>query len=501
MTTHPRDFWTLRRLQLRREVSETEVGRLSPRFQPIGRLLYETEGDRNAPIEAFLADQNDHEQIVRALAASNPDGPMPNDGDESGGDSPPDPEPEVELWPSPPAPEAYHGVLGSIVQAIAPHTEADPMAILGQLIVMIGNLLGRAPYFSVEADRHHANEFLSLVGLSGKGKKGTSYGWALDISKMVDPDWAAQRIVSGLSSGEGLIWALRDANEKDEGVADKRLLVVESELSNVMRVMKREGNTVSVILRNAWDGLTLRSLTSGRGKLGPPVVATAPHLSIIGHITRDELIGQLSRVDAANGFFNRFIWLAVRRSKLLPRGGGKVELRDQATDLRKAVDFARRQAEIPLSADAGTVWDAEYERLSSPPPGLLGAVLSRAEPHVRRLAMIYALADCSAEVCPAHLRAAIALWDYAERSARFIFGNSLGDPLAEAILGAIRLRPGLSRTDITRDVLGGNQKREQVTMALAKLAEFGLAHRKKDTAGRHSVERWYPGREGAGSIQ
>ncbi len=48
-------------------------------------------------------------------------------------------------WPEPPAPAAYYGLAGDIVSAIAPHTEADPVAVLVQLLVACGALIGRHP--------------------------------------------------------------------------------------------------------------------------------------------------------------------------------------------------------------------------------------------------------------------------------------------------------------------------------------------------------------------
>ena len=58
-------------------------------------------------------------------------------------------------WPAPPDPVAYHGLSGAIVAKIAPNTEADPAAILTQLLVCCGALIGRDAYFQVEATRHH----------------------------------------------------------------------------------------------------------------------------------------------------------------------------------------------------------------------------------------------------------------------------------------------------------------------------------------------------------
>ena len=56
-------------------------------------------------------------------------------------------------FPGPPDVAVYHGVVGEAVKLLEPHTEADPMAVLTQFLVGVGNLIGRTPYFAVEADR------------------------------------------------------------------------------------------------------------------------------------------------------------------------------------------------------------------------------------------------------------------------------------------------------------------------------------------------------------
>jgi len=61
----------------------------------------------------------------------------------------------------------------------------------------------------------------------------------------------------------------------------------------------------------------------------------------------------------------------------------------------------------------------------------LGAATNRAEAHVVRLAAIYATLDRDRQIRLPHLEAALALWRYSADSARWIFGDSLGDPTAE----------------------------------------------------------------------
>jgi hypothetical protein len=138
-----------------------------------------------------------------------------------------------------------------------------------------------------------------------------------------------------------------------------------------------------------------------------------------------------------------------------------------------------------------------YPELSEGRPGLLGAVVSRAEAQTMRLAMLYALLDCSRVIEPVHLRAALALWEYAEASARYIFGDALGDPLADELLAALRGNPeGLSRTDI-RDQFSRHKRAGAIDAALGRLADLGLVEcRPVDTGGR-PAQRWYATRADA----
>src|SRR5262249_53961795 len=120
--------------------------------------------------------------------------------------------------------------------------------------------------------------------------------------------------------------AMGEADEViDPGVVDKRLLVVESEFASPLCVMKREGNTLSSLLRLAWETGSLRSMTKNS-----PARATGAHISVIGHITRTELCRHLDETETANGFGNRILWVCARRSKVLPEGGSleKVDLAD-----------------------------------------------------------------------------------------------------------------------------------------------------------------------------
>jgi hypothetical protein len=107
-------------------------------------------------------------------------------------------------WPAM-DPAAYYGFAGEVVKTIGPHSEADPNAILLQLLTCAGNVIGRTAHYQVESDRHHANLFTVLVGASSKARKGTSMGRVMAVVKVADDRWCDERMKGGLSSGEGLI--------------------------------------------------------------------------------------------------------------------------------------------------------------------------------------------------------------------------------------------------------------------------------------------------------
>jgi hypothetical protein len=413
----------------------------------------------------------------------------------------PEPEPPKQLeWPVIDE-VAYYGLAGDIVRTIEPHTEADPVALLLQVLTLAGNVIGRAPYFQIESDRHGANLFAVLVGDSSKSRKGTSLGRVRAIAKVADETWISERNRGGLSSGEGLIDAVRDqvqkynAKEKqfeiiDPGVPDKRLMVVEPEFAGVLSVAERHGNTISQLVRQAWDGHKLQTMTRSS-----PLSATDAHISIIGHITVDELRARLSRTDTANGFANRFLYVLVRRSKEMPFGGN---LTDSAVlhlgeQLRTAVERAKLTGRMTMTDAAKTLWTSVYSSLSAAQSGLLGAVTSRAESQVIRLAQIYTLLDGANDIDRPHLTAALALWEYCEASAAYIFGSSLGDPVADEIERALQHAgaEGMTRTAI-RDLFGRNRSGDRIGAALYLLRMKGRARMEAATGrGGRPAETWF----------
>jgi hypothetical protein len=400
--------------------------------------------------------------------------------------------------PPPPLPAAYYGLAGRIVDALDPLTEADRVGVLGSLLVGFGNACGRGPHVMVGRVRHGTNLQLTLVGNTSSARKGTAWAEARFLLSLADPEWKRERMVNGLVSGEGVIHHVRDpvtkpgedGDEKtiDAGVTDKRLMCVEDEYGRVLAAGGRQGSTLLHVLRSAWDGDRLGNLTRNSAE-----TASGAHISVLGHVTAAELLRDLTETDRASGFANRVLWLYVRRSKELPFGGelSPEQVEAFGFELRQALEHARRFDRVEWGDDARAIWVERYPHLTRDRPGLTGAILSRAEAQVLRLALVYALLDRSRKLRAEHVGAALALWGYAENSVRFVFSDMVGDPVADAILAQLRRRPdGVSRTEI-RDLFHKHGNRERIEQALSALENAGLARTDRRPSGGRPIEMWF----------
>src|SRR5215208_7990617 len=148
-------------------------------------------------------------------------------------------------WPTL-AKDALQGLAGEVVNTIAPNTESDPVAILALFLAAYGNMIGRGAHFVVEGGQHFCKAWPVITGESGKGRKGSAQDRVNRLLKRVDEHWYYNCQAQGLSSGEGLIYHVRDRKTKegkngepvvvDEGVVDKRLMLIEPEFAGPLTV-------------------------------------------------------------------------------------------------------------------------------------------------------------------------------------------------------------------------------------------------------------------------
>jgi len=325
----------------------------------------------------------------------------------------------------------HYGLLGDIVKLIEPHTEADPLAIFMELLGVFGNCVGPGPHYRVGGTFHRCNMFIAICGETAAGRKGTAHDWVAEVFRQTDPYYVDACMLGGLSSGEGVIHSVRDTKTKtlkdgsvsvmDEGVVDKRRLFFESELAGrTFTAMKREGNTLSSVLRQSWESANLSVATKQNDDK-----ATGAHISIIGHATVREMLSTLRFSDIVGGFANRFLFFVVRRSKMLPIQTipDSREMTQLAGRLLKSLQNARKVTQVTLSAKAVDQWVKTYHELDRDAQDddlTVAPFLSRAAPQILRMAMVLTLVDGEIEIGPDQLQAATQLWACARQSVEFM---------------------------------------------------------------------------------
>jgi len=407
--------------------------------------------------------------------------------------------------PMPPRPSLAlsHGIIGTFMDRVEEETEAHPVALAASFITAFGNCIGRNPYAMVGCTRHGVNLFSVVVGNTGTGRKGTGGDVVTAVVRYADSHWADRCQSPNLVSGEGVIDALRDPVTKfeqkkgggpndveevvlDWGVSDKRLLITCTEFASALHAASREKSVLSQTLREAWDGKTLRTMAKNAAR-----TATNPHLSVIAHITRQELMRTVRESDIFGGFFNRFLFVLSERARLLPHGGDLDDLREILEPIKARIEFARGVGRMVRSDAADRLWEREYERLTTANGSdIISAVLSRGEAQTLRLSMLMALAAGRATIEQDDLEAALDLWRYSEASARAVFAGD-NDALFDRLLVLIHETPGITRSVLHKKV-GWKVPAPTFLGALSRLQAIGLARREVVKTGGRPTEKWFP---------
>ena len=405
-------------------------------------------------------------------------------------------------FPEPMGTDAFHGIAGEIVEIIAKQSEACREAILAQFLVGFGNILGRGAH-KRQGAAHYLNEFTVLVGETSFGRKGTAWNAVEDLFEILDPGWLSNRVSDGFQSGEAIVHDVRDprviinvrSKTNDPGVTDKRLQIFEDEFGRFLTAAARQGNTLSETARKAWDA---RRVLNTKGKISPEK-ATGSHISLIGHITRLELLKSVQEIENKNGFSNRILWIATHRAKTVPEPLPVQWAKDHPQIIKSLEDIVvtfgqGQRRELAWSNDGRTDWCDFYNSLKGSSSGIIGSILARSVAHVLRLTMLYTVLDQSALMEPKHLKAAIAFWEYCVQSAQWVFGEKTGDKIADRIYWALqRESQGMSRQQIQEDVFSKHCSKVTLDAAFTALinADLVFMRLERTQQARKPCQRWF----------
>lgn len=388
-----------------------------------------------------------------------------------------------------PDPACLYGLVGDVALAGSENTEANPYAVALNFIVYLSAALGRGSFTPVGNTWHHPRQFGLQVGRSGRGRKGdaTSLIHRIDMAvRAANEDAAPQVHRGGLSTREGLALMIHDGwtQGKDEvpPIHDKRLCVFESEFANILAQGKRDGNTLSSALRDAWDGVSIKPATKSNR-----VWASNPHIGLMGAVTPNELRALMASRELTNGFANRFIIIWAERIKVLPfpQATHKAAIDELASRVAEVVEFAgglrfvdRDVHQVELTAAAKARYARLYlGELNDQSDGeLIGALMERRAPVLLRLAMLFALADLTREVDVAHIDAALAWVRYWRESVKFIFSSAVDEAgtartneTAERIVEFLKERKEATRKQITVECFQSHANKSRIDAALDEL--------------------------------
>lgn len=340
---------------------------------------------------------------------------------------------------------AFYGILRDMVDAACEHSEAVPSTVALHILARFAVTIGRTAYINIGDEQRHLRMNALIVGPTSKGRKGTSAEMPRRLFKFVDDklgmNAASVKVLTALATGEGLIHQVRDpyfdheGKLLDAGVSDKRLLCNVSEFAGVLAQARREGATISVVLRDAFDGVTLTIPTKTSFNQ-----ATDTHIVVIGSVPETEIVSTLKSTDITNGLANRFpMFYSVRTKSLpFPKPTDPALLEQFANHIAGAIYSATATGEVRMTAEARDYWQFIYTDLEERAhPSDVAALLARQSTYTLIFAALLALLNKEKEIGPDHLTASCAWVDFWEATTLFVFSN--GEKNEQAIkMGALK---------------------------------------------------------------
>ena len=421
--------------------------------------------------------------FVEGLAQSKPHKVRPHSDDLH------DEQPDLHRNAPRPDPACLYGLVGEVARAASETTEANPFAAALNFLAYLSAAVGRGAYMPVGNTWHHSRLFTLHVGRTGRGRKGDAVGIVhrIDMAlRALDEFITPQVHRGGLSSREGLVMLIhdgyREGKSEVEPIHDKRLWVVESEFSNVLQQSKRDGNTLSAALRDAWDGVSLKPATKTNR-----LWASHPHIGLSGAVTPSELRALMASRELTNGFANRFLMIWSERIKVLPfpRATPQDVVDELAAKTRKVLQFAGAERFVDRDVNRMELTPAAAKRyallymgeLDDQSAGeLVNALLERRAPVLLRLAMLFALTDLNFEIDAHHIDAALAWVRYWCDSAKFVFASAVDEAStaetnhnAAKITEYLRTKGKATRSELTKDCFQGHATKSQIDAAIDEL--------------------------------
>lgn len=372
-------------------------------------------------------------------------------------------------FPADPEPVAFGGNLGAAVDDLAKSTTASPVGLLVSLTAIAGAVMAtKTEYFGEQTSSFMA----LLVGESGTGKKGTAMdaAWRALTAENV---WGSEPVslLSGLGSGEAIVGHM--SRQAKHGLA--RGIVWAPELSEVLIVGRREGSTLTTVLRNAFDRTALMNITKSATVEVP---RDSYQLGALAGVTPDELRSLLSAgTEMTNGFAGR--WLSVPVTGRDDQGvTGKVapSIRPElAEQFRYALEQRAGQRHRPILPDDDALDRlSAYYRFLAALPGASGVLARRYATIAARVALVHSSLEMDDTIPLVHVDRAIALTEYSRTGIPWVYGMSaVVSGKASRALQWLTTKSELTRSGLSLRMFG-RRSDGRVDDAIEALVRAGL---------------------------
>ena len=351
----------------------------------------------------------------------------------------------------------FPGLLDEVVHHCCDQSEAAPVAVAANCLVHFAALVGSVVYIPIGNERRRLNEFFLMVGPTGMGK-GSSWHGPKQIFRQTEECLATRFTerrkqgnsedidkypelkihTGGLSSSEGMAASLDDSE-----VTDKRMLVCEPEFGNIMTQCQRQGNTLSAVMRNAYDGVDIKPLTK-RNR----VQVTEPYICLMANTTAQEFNRHdISNMLHHNGMLNRFLilWQHPPAPVPFPPPVADSHIEALAEAFADRILFARNYSyqtdyrktqprPLSLDPDAKSCWAAHYNKLINRPDcEQVTSLTRRHRLHALLLASYFALLDYRMSLSSDDIHTALDWCAYSHASVVYISNSQAEQYQAEGI--------------------------------------------------------------------
>lgn len=369
--------------------------------------------------------------------------------------------------------------------ALKEKSAADVGAIWFQLNEIFANFLGRNPHFIWSGKKYFINGSLFIIGPTATGKKGLSLSAAkAPFNPMIcgefadDMDFIAYEplMAGGYQSGQAILTHF--SKDKDDiGDKDKRLLMVEQESAALIKMGKVENSILSQVMRTAFDGDKLEYRVSKiKGKESTVAIDNA-HVSLIGHITADELLQVLTVGSDKTGELNRIQFVLSLDSKFVSEAKSNF-LYENITELQalrtRLLECRRWAAEkrIKFTEPLYECLDNYTEQLEHDlRSGKEKAINARLALYLRKWIARFAVMDMTDVATVAHYDRAMKVVAYLRAANEYVLGEWLDgvdkDLIDKAILTIKESQGGATRASIGKELFGSHWTVDKVEGVLA----------------------------------